>query len=433
MKLNCLKLSATIVLLCVLVTSFSSVAVAEKYATYGDGVTETVFYVNSDGDASITFQQEKGKCQELSYTKLISGLTGEAEEWGKYHVYYTIDGITYQEDWDSTHFGQSFKLKLNRVGEYTIRVEPYTSSELTESYLLDQFVGWETPPTWWISRQERCVCSAQKASTPSCPISIEYEIWYQDLNGNRLETEHQVWTSGQSSVTAQQVKTGFTADPLSTYELVGTNVQYFSFDSCGNLTPNPVVFYYNKVISTPSNPNNGGTNQSAMGTIVAPYQWDTQFKPGTATATSDGNVSNGDRYKLLPYLSDNNVSTSFWWLIWRSERTDSIPEITAFFSGETINSIGIRNGNLRSSYTYYQYARVAQLRVKIFQTNGCVFETTIHLADMYSTDYQVCYLGSTYSDVSRVELFLDGGDQAGFYAGNEETYYIHIADLQFYR
>lgn len=110
-----------------------------------------------------------------------------------------------------------------------------------------------------------------------------------------------------------------------------------------------------------------------------------------------------------------------------------MPEITAFFSASTISSIGIRNEILQNSYTYYQYARVAQFRVKIYLTNGNVYETTVRFPDIYSTDYQLRYLGNTYSDVSKIELYLDGGDQAGFYSGNKETYYIHITDMQFYR
>lgn len=272
MKLKCLKLSIVILLLCTLILSFSPYAYTESYSTYGDGNTETVFYAISDGEASITFQQEKGKCQELSYTKLFSGLTGEAEEWGKYHIYYTIDGLTFMENWDSTHFGQTFRLKLTRVGEYTIRVVPFTASELTESYLLDQFVGWQTPPSWWISRQERCVCTSQKASVPSCPTSIEYEIWYQDLNGKRLETEYRVWTPGQSCITAQETKTDFASDPNSVYQLIGNKTVFFSFDSCGNLCPNPVVFFYSKATSASNNSPSGGRGQNAWENQVIPYR-----------------------------------------------------------------------------------------------------------------------------------------------------------------
>ena len=42
-------------------------------------------------------------------------------------------------------------------------------------------------------------------------------------------------------------------------------------------------------------------------------------------------------------------------------------------------------------------------------------------------------LGQAYSNVSKIELWLDGGNYEGYYAGSgDNTYVIHITDIQFY-
>lgn len=132
-------------------------AFAEDYIE-GNGRSSISFYVKSYGNASITFQQNKGTCTELSYTKIISGITGTAEEWGKYHIYYTINGYSYSTDWNNTYGNETFRLDLDKAGDYMIEVIPYTDSEMTSSYVADVFLSWEDAPDWWISRRINCEC-----------------------------------------------------------------------------------------------------------------------------------------------------------------------------------------------------------------------------------------------------------------------------------
>ncbi|MBR3428578.1 MAG: hypothetical protein IKG87_00615 [Clostridia bacterium] len=162
--------------------------------------------------------------------------------------------------------------------------------------------------------------------------------------------------------------------------------------------------------------------------VVQPASWDTQFKPGTTGANS----YNDRRYERLPNLSDDNYFTSFEWLVWSGERTDAIPELTAYFNGAAISSIGIRNGYLANYYEYRRYARATGFRIKIFDGNGNEYQTYLTIDDSYSTDYRVFSLGGTYANISRIEFFLDAFacDES---EDNGHRYVIHISDIQFYK
>ena len=191
--------------------------------------------------------------------------------------------------------------------------------------------------------------------------------------------------------------------------------------TCENGVCNParVDFYY--TLNTAPAP-------SADARVVTPTVWDTQFKPGTATAVADGKIDNENKIEFLPRLYDNDYTTSFYWLYWQSERNDDIPELTAYFSGATVSSIGIRNGKVYGSSQYSRYGRVKRFVVRIYDTAGNMYSTTIQIPDRNTTDYQEFSLGGTYANVERIELWLDG-----IYKGSDEPYYIHISDIQFYQ
>lgn len=131
-----------------------------RIRAYGDGENRSVFFVTSYGNGSIELCQCKGTCQELSYTKLLSGITGTAEEWGKYeiHVVDANGGCTYY-DWDSTFNNDSITLKFKKAGNYYVDVRPYTTAEMTDSYVFDMFAGWMQAPQWWIDDYNNCSCS----------------------------------------------------------------------------------------------------------------------------------------------------------------------------------------------------------------------------------------------------------------------------------
>ena len=146
---------------------FLSVANAEINATSGDGQTTVVFYVLSQGNATVSFSQTKGKCKEKSLSSLWAG----TEEWGKYHFDITApNGQSWRKNWDNTFVGGSFELSLGAVGTYMIKVTPYTDKEINDSWSLDHFYEWITQPKWKISDTRNCNAYSLD---PRCRIYIE--------------------------------------------------------------------------------------------------------------------------------------------------------------------------------------------------------------------------------------------------------------------
>ena len=144
-----------------------------SFSITGNGNQTSVFFVESYGAATITLKQTKGKCTLLSYTKLWSGITGTAQEWGKYNIEcHHLDTRTYTTySWDDTYYNEDIKIKLNQTGDYYIIVKPFSNSEMTDSYVLDQFYGWENPPVWKISSYKGCnVLASPRATATPVPV-----------------------------------------------------------------------------------------------------------------------------------------------------------------------------------------------------------------------------------------------------------------------
>ena len=323
-------------------------AAADAYGISGNAGETYVFYVESYGYGSLELRQRQGLCHELTYVRSQNGELVDVNEWGKYHVYAeSPDGQVTVSDWNSTSAGSTFTLPLYSPGTYRIRVVPYSSGEMTDSWVKDVFICWRAYPEWWISGERNC--SARNGS---------------DIRPYR---------------------------------------------------------------ETPP-PSGGYSGGGGSGRLVIPYEWDTQFKPGT-TGT---NTYNDKRYLRLGNLADDNWMTSFDWLIWSGERVDGIPEITARFRRETVSSIGIRNGYLRDKDEYYRYARASGLTVKIRDAYGREYQTYLRIPDEYSTEYRVYSLGGTYSDVTSIEVWLDTF-RCDETMDIEHRYVIHIADIQFYQ
>ena len=94
----------------------------------------------------------------MSYTKLLSGAMGTAEEWGKYSIEVGHeDSMTYKDyQWDKTFNNDSYTIKLDRPGVYYVCVRPYSQSEMTASWTLDRFGDWSEPPYWWVESKTNC-------------------------------------------------------------------------------------------------------------------------------------------------------------------------------------------------------------------------------------------------------------------------------------
>ena len=122
--------------------------------TYGNGVEVSAFEVSVPfGNGQLLFRQEKGIAEERSVLNWLDS----NQEWGKYHIYYRINGQVYCEEWDSSYNSEEYTLYLNQTGDYLIWVVPFTNSEMNDSYTVDHFDRWEKAPKWnAISDEKRC-------------------------------------------------------------------------------------------------------------------------------------------------------------------------------------------------------------------------------------------------------------------------------------
>ena len=174
----------------------------------GNGDCGAVFYLYAEDNASIELQQKKGTCQILSYSKLISGLLGNAEEWGKYEI--KVVGITNSSvniyQWDSTSNNGNKKIKIREQGLYYVYVRPYTNNEISDSYLTDVFLSWIDPPEWWIGTKNNCKVSTEYISdiqdvaqgTLSGASALSREIESQANNNDPVYVHYEYQTiSGQ--------------------------------------------------------------------------------------------------------------------------------------------------------------------------------------------------------------------------------------------
>lgn len=173
------KIAAVMMLLCLLL-SMTSVASADtlrfkwgsknsyvgiqdaKLSRSGNGKKTSVFFVTATSkNAQIKLSQSKGTCSLLSYTKFLSGLKGTAKEWGKYEI-----RVVHAEShtlkvyrWNKTYNNGTYTIKLPKTGRYYVIVRPYTSQEMTKSYLCDIFAGWTKAPQWNIKSYSKCQIS----------------------------------------------------------------------------------------------------------------------------------------------------------------------------------------------------------------------------------------------------------------------------------
>ena len=242
-----------------------------------------------------------------------------------------------------------------------------------------------------------------------------------DINGRLLKTFS--YRIGENQYIDPPVLTGYACI---------NDSQFVRYSSAGTCSPDVIGYVYeptpaggNQTVPAANQPS-AAAAQSGTGRIVYPSSWDTQFRPELALKEH-----NYRRYERLYNINDNNYGTAFEWLIYSSERMDNIPELSAMFSGNTISSIGVRNGYLVNSTDYYRYARARELGVTITDACGNCYTESLCLTDRYMTDYQVFRLGRSYSNVCRVDFWL-----RSFYndmnEDNGHRYIIFISDIQFY-
>jgi len=138
--------------------------------TYGNGSEVSAFEVDVPyGSGTLRFTQEKGIAVERS---VLNWLTDDNREWGKYHIYYMINGVVRCEDWDDSYNSGEYSLYLNETGRYIVWVVPFTNEEINDSYTVDHFERWSKAPTWvsW-GEQNKCM-NANYFERPLTPADI---------------------------------------------------------------------------------------------------------------------------------------------------------------------------------------------------------------------------------------------------------------------
>lgn len=262
----------------------SSVTIRDaSFGLKGNSVGRKVFFVDSDSNAKITFEQSKG-VSEYSPLGVFTGFGSNSTEnaWGKYEIIATYqDGSYNVYQWDDTYFNSSCTIKLNKAGFYYIDIRPYTSDEMTASYQNDDFIRWSTPATWWISSKKNCTLStnapallessfmpgAVQGSAASMIPTTKYAtvtVIHQLVDeGNELRRESKQLEPGSHTLYADY-PVGDVAD------VYGSSSQRIVVDSDGVADTNTVVFQYklrkkntqSDPTQKPSSGQTGGTTPS---------------------------------------------------------------------------------------------------------------------------------------------------------------------------
>ena len=441
-------------------------AAAEQFAKSSNTGDTTTFFVESYGNAVLKLSQDKGVSRRISLSHLTETDSSEEETWGKYHIQIeTPSGGIYTEEWNKPNADESVcELTLPSAGIYRIQVIPYTAEEMTQAWGWDQFISWTSFPSWKIDGNENCSVTDRLAAkvyvqqvdqNTGAVLSSRTETVYYGSNkvnhgfppdGYELVSDEYseilVDSSGRpdvSTITFYYVKEmpKTVNVPVSCYDETGKILLMYEIavTQSGEVFPReidgyepadgPVYLSFGKGVCSPSSIS-FVYRSAGHGQVVNAVQWDTQFKPGT---TGTGTY-NDRRYEKLWNVYDDNYATSFDWLIWSEERTDNIPELTAYFRGATISSIGFRNGYVKSEEEYYQFARATRFVIKIYSSEG-QFSVNVDIPDNYSQDYRVFSLGGTYNSVNRIEIWLDSFE-IDPNADVNHKYVIHISDIQFY-
>lgn len=288
--------------------------------TSGDGEHSSVFFVYSFGNGSITLKQTKGTCHELSYTKLFSGFLGTAHEWGKFEI--TVvpqSGKKNVTQWDDTFFNGECEINLDKAGNYYIYIRPYSNQEITNSYFLDRFSGWEEPPTWHLSEFQNCNVlnkspysiaettppPAESApskpapptenvpsepESPVLPVSASVDVYYRLEDGSILRSETKLFSQGTHYL--------YNEYPLEdTYEVVGTSCFTINVSSNGVANPQTVSFILkNKAV------NNGYYAQKAwpVGSYCVMFDDGNNIRSGPGTGYSIiGQANTGECFLIL--------------------------------------------------------------------------------------------------------------------------------------
>ena len=139
--------------------------------------------------------------------------------------------------------------------------------------------------------------------------------------------------------------------------------------------------------------------------------------------------------EYLGYLLDGNAATVYEHVCRNESGVDSIPDVTFYFSNATLKNIWIRNGNQSDRNAYFTNARIRQLNISVYTTDGSAVTYQVQLQDAYDPDssdsgwidgYQCIALPRTFRNVYRLELWMPSWQPGN---GNPDT--VCISDIAF--
>ena len=255
-------LALCLVLLAADLAVFAGEAKAETYATYGDPLTDTTFFVTTGGLATLTLSQSGMGLAEKQNLYNAGQVTSEYT-YAQYMVLYKGNMDAYWQQgayWDD----KTCALNFYRADVYTVRIlpivpqnmQPAASNKLTATW---RYISWLTKPAWYVSGVKNCAISSvnpQKTVTPTpkptkkptatptkkptaTPAVGYLTILYQTEDGSKvLAQERRRLTPGTHLINANKTIKGYT--------LINDGDIYVSVSSKGVVSPDQVIFRYRK-------------------------------------------------------------------------------------------------------------------------------------------------------------------------------------------
>lgn len=414
----------------ILCLTAAAAARADGFATYGTAQQDISFYVSATGPATVTLTQSGMGLAEKQYVYNTASTASEYV-YAQYTVLYKGTQDAYWKQ-GAAWSAASCTLSFPRADVYTVRVLPTQIQNMPSAQAQWRYSRWITVPAWYVSGVKNCgvyssypysqpvyyTATPRPTATPAPYIytGVPVTLNFWDENGVFMGAEVQYLTPGTHPVQ--------TSRTFSHYTLIGVSSNTVYVGNNGVANPSVVHLYYRyqpPATVAPKAPTPRPVPVTGNGRKeVRPYLWDTQYKEGTS-------AKNAKQGKNLPNLYDNNPATTFQWTVWQSEWKDSVPEITAYFNGDTVGAIAIRNGDASSAKNFAKRARGTQWRVRVWTRLGQYQDTVINLSSSYSADYQIKSLNQKYTDVERIELFL-----VRYKTGSSSTNGLYISDMKFY-
>lgn len=174
-----------------------------------------------------------------------------------------------------------------------------------------------------------------------------------------------------------------------------------------------------------------GNTCTACGYVLPDPQ---EIKPENRDSIYDGVGSQFYNYygeiSDIDDLLDDNIDTQFGWLLEESKYIWGDVQFEFGFDGAEITEFWIRTGNLKNERSYYRFARLTTLTLKIYYNGTCAEEIVEIDKDQYSTEYYKHKMSQAYPNVSKIEITYK---KDGKVIGNDaERYYsCYLTDIKF--